>query len=327
MQHMKKQLGSGLHVAAFITTEGYTYCYNNKEDRRKFGEFFVHNVLTKKDYLKILLTNLRKKTDEYARFLQRVRGKEAAQDIFEQYKKLFHEFIPLYTTQRAIVDYIPADKVHLVFEPLEESRKYTENTLKATQDFLEAFAEQISGDLGRKLEKHHVLCMTIWEVGHYFKNGALPKKKVLEERHKKCALIFSKNRFDIKAGKDAQAIEDALIGSVTVSEVKGICAYKGVVRGVVRIVFDPATIKDFRKGEIIVTGMTRPEFIHLMKKAAAFVTDLGGILSHAAIVAREMKKPCVIGTDIATKVFKDGDIVEVDAEKGIVRKIEKHPKR
>ena len=56
-----------------------------------------------------------------------------------------------------------------------------------------------------------------------------------------------------------------------------------------------------------------------MEKAAAFVTDEGGITCHAAIVAREMKKPCIIGTKIATKVLKDGDLVEVDAEKGIVR--------
>mgnify|MGYP001564748046 CR=1 FL=1 len=58
-----------------------------------------------------------------------------------------------------------------------------------------------------------------------------------------------------------------------------------------------------------------------MRKAAAFVTDEGGILCHAAIVARELKKPCIIGTKIATRVFKDGDMVEVDATKGIVRKI------
>ena len=58
-----------------------------------------------------------------------------------------------------------------------------------------------------------------------------------------------------------------------------------------------------------------------MKRTAAFVTDAGGITSHAAIVSRELGKPCVIGTKIATKVLKDGDEVEVDAEKGVVRKI------
>jgi pyruvate,water dikinase len=76
-----------------------------------------------------------------------------------------------------------------------------------------------------------------------------------------------------------------------------------------------------KKGEILIASMTRPEFLPAMQKAAAFVTDEGGITSHAAIVSREMKKPCIIGTKIATKVFKDGDMVEVDANKGIVRKL------
>jgi pyruvate,water dikinase len=58
-----------------------------------------------------------------------------------------------------------------------------------------------------------------------------------------------------------------------------------------------------------------------MMRAAAFVTDIGGITSHAAIVSREMGKPCVIGTKMATKVLKDGDLIEVDATKGVVRKI------
>jgi pyruvate,water dikinase len=58
-----------------------------------------------------------------------------------------------------------------------------------------------------------------------------------------------------------------------------------------------------------------------MKKAGAIITNSGGITCHAAIVAREIKIPTLIGTKIATKIFKDGDLVEVDANKGIVRKI------
>lgn len=67
--------------------------------------------------------------------------------------------------------------------------------------------------------------------------------------------------------------------------------------------------------------MTFPNFIPAMEKASAFVTDEGGILCHAAIVSREMRKPCIIGTKIATKIFKDGDLVEVDANKGTVKKL------
>jgi len=58
-----------------------------------------------------------------------------------------------------------------------------------------------------------------------------------------------------------------------------------------------------------------------MKKAGAIVTDEGGITCHAAIVSRELGIPCVVGTKIVTKVFKDGDLVEVDANKGLVKKV------
>jgi pyruvate,water dikinase len=67
--------------------------------------------------------------------------------------------------------------------------------------------------------------------------------------------------------------------------------------------------------------MTRPDFLPLMKKASAVITDAGGILSHAAITARELKKPTIIGTNNSTKILKDGDKVIVDAEKGTVKKI------
>ena len=70
---------------------------------------------------------------------------------------------------------------------------------------------------------------------------------------------------------------------------------------------------------MLITVMTHPEFLPIMRQAKAIVTDEGGITCHAAISAREFKVPCIIGTKIATKVLKDGDMVEVDAERGIVR--------
>ncbi len=84
------------------------------------------------------------------------------------------------------------------------------------------------------------------------------------------------------------------------------------------------TIKDaykMEKGDVLVANMTRPEYVILMKKAKAIVTDEGGLTSHAAVISRELGIPCIIGTQIATKVLKDGDLVEVDADKGIVRKV------
>ncbi|MEA2064707.1 MAG: PEP-utilizing enzyme [Patescibacteria group bacterium] len=105
--------------------------------------------------------------------------------------------------------------------------------------------------------------------------------------------------------------------------IRGTVANKGHINGKVKIVLDNSQLYKVLEGDIIVAFMTTPDFVPAMEKASAFITDEGGILCHAAIVAREMKKPCVIGTKIATKVLKDGDLVEVDADKGVVKILKK----
>jgi len=106
-------------------------------------------------------------------------------------------------------------------------------------------------------------------------------------------------------------------------DINGVAAYKGRVQGVVKIVKVVDELDKVEEGDVLVTQMTAPSFVMAMRKAAAFVTDEGGLTCHAAIVARELKKPCVIGTKIATQVLKDGDMVEVDAEKGVVKVIKR----
>lgn len=107
-----------------------------------------------------------------------------------------------------------------------------------------------------------------------------------------------------------------------VGEIKGQTGCSGKIKGTVCLIRSIKTEgKKFKDGCVLVTGMTRPEFVPFMKKAGAIVTDEGGITCHAAIVSRELKKPCIIGTKIATKILKDGDVVEVNANTGIVRKL------
>src|SRR5262249_49927533 len=100
----------------------------------------------------------------------------------------------------------------------------------------------------------------------------------------------------------------------------GKTAFPGLITAKVRVIVDYAKDKhNFQPGEVLVTGMTDPNYLPLMKKASAIVVDTGGLLSHAAIVARELKIPCIIGTERATKVLKNGDVVKVDADRGVVR--------
>lgn len=103
--------------------------------------------------------------------------------------------------------------------------------------------------------------------------------------------------------------------------ISGVTASGGKITGVVKIILKTTEQDKLKEGEILVTAMTTPNFLPAMKRAIAFITDEGGITCHAAIVAREMKKPCIIGTKIATSTLKNGDVVEMDADKGIIRKL------
>ncbi|MEW9491553.1 MAG: pyruvate, water dikinase [Candidatus Aramenus sulfurataquae] len=100
--------------------------------------------------------------------------------------------------------------------------------------------------------------------------------------------------------------------------VKGLPASPGIASGRARILLDVKDAKDFQKGDILVTKMTDPDWVPIMKIASAIVTDEGGITSHAAIVSRELGIPAVVGTKEGTKVIKDGQDITVDATRGVV---------
>ena len=119
--------------------------------------------------------------------------------------------------------------------------------------------------------------------------------------------------------EEKQLFEKRFRQSVSAEQFQGNVAYRGLVRGKVKIVTSRAELVKVEEGDILVSQFTRPEYLPAMKKASAFITNDGGVTSHAAIIARELKKPCIIGTKIATKVLKDGDFVEVDADNGVVR--------
>lgn len=108
-----------------------------------------------------------------------------------------------------------------------------------------------------------------------------------------------------------------------VQEFKGQVACTGKAKGRVKKIFRPKDMEKMEQGDILVSIATDPDVLPAMKKAAAIVAEQGGVTSHAAIVSREMNIPCVIGTKIATKVLDDGDLVEVDANNGIIKIIEK----
>lgn len=151
--------------------------------------------------------------------------------------------------------------------------------------------------------------------------------KNLQQRKKRHGSMFNNGKISVLCGSKLKEFERQVRQNINKNQVVyGSIACRGTVRGKVRIA-DPYTFHKIKQGEILVTTETTPNAVPYLRKVKAIVTDEGGVSSHAAIISRELNIPCVIGTKIATQVFKNGDRVEVDADKGIVKIIKKSRSR
>ncbi|MEK7542817.1 MAG: PEP-utilizing enzyme [Patescibacteria group bacterium] len=152
------------------------------------------------------------------------------------------------------------------------------------------------------------------------KNMLKNKKRITERRS---ILLLGKEMrvlSSFEADKIGKAIrEDYEEYLKTIKEVKGLGVSKGIVTGKVRLVLDLSKLQNCQEGDVLVTTMTRPQFNNSIRNVKAIVTDEGSMLCHASMLAREFNIPCVVGTKNATKLLKDGDSVEVDADEGVVK--------
>ena len=150
----------------------------------------------------------------------------------------------------------------------------------------------------------------------------------LKIRQNGCLYLVSRGKIlrVMTAKKEVRKILDKIYkkSESKISEFKGMPASLGFARGRVKLVLSSSDNHKINSGDVMVTSMTRPEHLPAMKKAKAIITDDGGITCHAAIIARELGVPCIIGTIIATDVLKDGDLVEVNANIGLVKIIKRY---
>ncbi len=154
-----------------------------------------------------------------------------------------------------------------------------------------------------------------------FEMERFPPREELEKR-KKHYILFSHYLETDQSFKELAKKNDFEISEEDISEIiKGSVAVAGNVLGRVKIVFKQEDLEKVNERDILVAPMTTPDHIIAMEKASAFVTDEGGIMCHAAIIAREFGKPCIVGTGNATKVLKDNDLVFVNGNTGVVEKV------
>jgi phosphohistidine swiveling domain-containing protein len=200
-------------------------------------------------------------------------------------------------------------------------RRFVINKISFSGDdyFFKNYFEEIEKRTGRK--------DLAWL--HYREIANLLRGENIKKVNRKNCILGKFNKWQPIIGKPALAIiklfSRDLVGKKKKNFLKGQVANPGYYKGRVRIInFDQGAdvsreVSRFKEGEVLVTGSTIPQMIVACRKAGAIITEEGGITSHAAIVSRELNKPCIIATKIATQVLKDGDFVEVDANGGIVK--------
>lgn len=171
--------------------------------------------------------------------------------------------------------------------------------------------------------------LNIRDLGVYLLEEIKANKKLdpkaLAERKIFCVSIWRSGKIKLFTGQKAKAVlkqEAFIINKIKVTPaIKGFPVFGGKVRGRVLIINRLTDFKKTNTRPIVVSPMTAPHFVPYLKKVKGLITDEGGVNCHAAVCAREFRIPCIVGTKIATQVFKDGDLVEVDANQGIVKKL------
>lgn len=297
-----------------------------KEDNLVIKDVKEDIELLEKKYFWTLIGWENIKLKGYDDFKKEIQGKlKEVSDINSQIKKELSTIENIKKRKKEIIDKYNVDKeIYEYIDILDGFIKSHDFRKKLQMKALYAHYlllwETCNRTGAREEDLEHLTLNEVYEV--------LKGKKVDEELVKKrkfsATVTIINGQLRIYEGEDSEKIrEKELEEDFEKTDIlKGMSASPGKVIGTAKICNGVIDAKEkIRKGDILITNMTLPDYVVYMRIAAAIVTNEGGLTSHAAIVARELKKPCVTGTKFATKVFKDGDMIEVDANKGVVKKI------
>jgi phosphohistidine swiveling domain-containing protein len=311
--------GAGYTKAIVLSKQDYSSCYLRSDERERFATRRIEQVATTPVTLQAFTDELVDRAQALMAFCDELTGQPLTVEQWTVYEQRFCTYFNLHITPRHVIDFLPADRYDEALPILEQVRKDVEPVLVRTEEYVRSVSEELAGRWS--IDPHLIRCLLAPELRVALVAGDLPDRAALTDRSTQVGLIATAGQQRLAFGQQLDELKEILDPPASSDTLRGKSAYPGVVRGTARVIFTPSGNDRFKPGDILVTGMTRPEFLPLMHRAGAVVTDAGGVLSHAAITARELKLPTVLATRVATRDLKDGDLVEVDATNGIVRKL------
>jgi len=262
---------------------------------------------TKKDFINLISQNLKEEN-----LKQRLNHLEEYSDKVKQRR------------QEIIKELNPPEEIIRIIDSLQKSgwlRTFVRNGYVQAFIYSKNLFETIREHM--RLTKHEFMFVRHQEVLDFLEKEKSVDTEKIKEREGDVVLILEDEKpLKFLIGEEARTVRDEKLGleeEIKESVLKGTPASVGSVKGYVKIIHSLKDANKIEQGDILVTMMTTPDLVFVMRKSSAIITDEGGILCHAAIVSRELGVPCITGTEKATKVLKDGDFIEVDAHNGIVK--------
>jgi len=309
----------------FVEIEGdLATGFRSDSEMKRFAADATRRMAGEKDYLDEIIQTMYEIKEEIEKLLRLPPPEVMKPEEFKKFINLHNRFLPYFIIPLRAPDGLPETglpqkKIDKLFEKCKDARLATETFYTEIEAFLHRLFKHAAGDA--KINDKLLRVVTPDEFVSFLESGSLPTTEILEERYRYCVVVTDPGKNELVVGESAREIirQITKVDVTKIEEFKGVIANKGVACGIVRIISTEEDMDKFKGGDILVSPMTRPDFLPVMKNSAAYVTDAGGQLCHVAIVARELNKPCIISTKFATQVLRDGDEVEVDADEGVVR--------
>ncbi len=325
--NFKKELGVAYKDnPASATGLAVTYYYF-ESDLEAVKKAFLAKLKKDANYYLKIRGAYREHVTATRNLLKQIEKKSLTVNIFEKVKRYFVDLYPVYrftllvpSTWSDDVKKMLGVKAEETIRAAFEDRLFSEGTFEAVDFAMQSLVKARLNAVG-KSEKFSKF-MTESEILALVKSEKINWDEIARRT---CGYVYCKGKVcstcdyrKVFAENKYFYSEEVHVGDL----LKGTVACVGLtVAGKVHLLFSLEQVSEFKEGEVLVTPMTVPDFLPAMKKAVAIVTDEGGVTCHAAIVSRELKIPCLIGTKVATKWLKNGDLVEVDTVKGVVKKL------
>jgi phosphohistidine swiveling domain-containing protein len=307
---LKKLTGINFKITFwFVRNDGQVAWYRSGNEYNLLIERTGKKALRDQEFVKKSTNTLIRYSDQINSFIRKNKKLPALaanwKSFFELYRDFFAYHQIVYWSSEHLTKLNKAKAAKIV-KILNHAYKYNEQVIPNVEKYF------------MKLGIGHLVYDEI--------SSAIVKKRIKVPKNR--SILFFKNDIFILPYKKAAEIDRAIRDNYQkylnkFRQIKGL-AVSGtgvVVKGKARVITDLSKLKNARPGDILITTQTRPQYNAAIRRTRAIVTDEGGLLCHASMLAREFGIPCVVGTKIATQVLKDGDLVEVDAQKGIVKKI------